>query len=192
MSPVRALRGRERRLHDIDRTGRLFAAASLSTQIEDADQTSGFVHYEHDEPKVADVRDPPPRHSGRRTEHRIVGVVADPGQQRDEHVERLLGEAVHVPERTGLQIRPVAHAWVKVHGGTDPPTGREIRLRKTCKTERAALIELGRLLEQAAAGRQPETNATVAELMDRYAEVADWDLSTRKANEALKKSPCLT
>ena len=76
-------------------------------------------------------------------------------------------------------------SWrVKVYGGTDPLTGREIRLRKTCKTERAALIELGKLLEQAAAGRQPETNATVAELMDQYAKVADWDLSTRKANEA--------
>src|ERR1700722_18664939 len=76
-------------------------------------------------------------------------------------------------------------SWrVKVYGGTDPLTGREIRLRKTCKTERAAQIELGKLLEQAAAGRQPETNATVAELMDHYAEVADWDLSTRKANEA--------
>jgi integrase len=73
---------------------------------------------------------------------------------------------------------------VKVYGGTDPLTGREIRLRKTCKTERAAQIELGRLLEQAEAGRQPETNATVAELMDKYAEVADWDLSTRKAYEA--------
>ena len=82
-------------------------------------------------------------------------------------------------------------SWrVKVYGGTDPLAGREIRLRKTCKTERAALIELGKLLEQAAAGRQPETNATVAELMARYAEVADWDLSTRKANEALKKSSC--
>ena len=62
-------------------------------------------------------------------------------------------------------------------------TGRQIRLRRTCKTERAAQIELGRLLEQAAAGRQPETDATVAQLMDRYAEVANWDLSTRKANE---------
>jgi hypothetical protein len=62
--------------------------------------------------------------------------------------------------------------------------GPEIRLRKTCKTERAAQIELGKLLEQAAAGRQPETNATVAELMDQDAAVADWDLSTRKANEA--------
>jgi len=39
-------------------------------------------------------------------------------------------------------------SWrVKVYGGTDPLTGREIRLRKTCKTERAAQIELGRLLE---------------------------------------------
>jgi hypothetical protein len=75
-------------------------------------------------------------------------------------------------------------SWrAKVYAGTDPLTGREIRLRRTCKTERAAQIELGELLEQAAAGRQPETNATVAELMDRYTEVADWDLSTRKANE---------
>jgi hypothetical protein len=76
-------------------------------------------------------------------------------------------------------------SWrVKVYAGTDPMTGREIRLRKTCKAERAAQIELGKLLEQAAAGRQPETNATVTELMDRYAEIADWDLSTRKAYEA--------
>jgi hypothetical protein len=27
-------------------------------EIEDADQTSGFIHHEHDEPEVADVRDP--------------------------------------------------------------------------------------------------------------------------------------
>src|ERR1039457_3755597 len=75
-------------------------------------------------------------------------------------------------------------SWrVKVYAGTDPLTGREIRLRKSCKTERAAQIELGKLPEQASAGRQPETNATVAEFMDRYTEVTDWDLSTRKANE---------
>jgi len=41
---------------------------------------------------------------------------------------------------------------VKVYAGTDPLTGREIRFRKTCKTEQAARIELGRLLAQAAAG----------------------------------------
>ena len=67
---------------------------------------------------------------------------------------------------------PVGHierlpsgSWrVKVYAGTDPLTGREIRLRKTCKTERAAQIELGKLLEQAAAGRQPETDATRGEV----------------------------
>jgi integrase len=82
-----------------------------------------------------------------------------------------------------IQQLPSGAFRVSVYAGTDPLTGRQIRLRRTCKTERAAQIELGRLLEQAAAGRQPETDATVAELMDRYAEVADWDLSTRKANE---------
>src|SRR6266536_492055 len=82
-----------------------------------------------------------------------------------------------------IQQLPSGSFRVSVYAGTDPLTGRQIRLRKTCKTERAAQIELGRLLEQATAGRQPETDATVAQLMDRYAEVADWDLSTRKANE---------
>ncbi len=49
--------------------------------------------------------------------------------------------------------------------------------------DRAAPIELGRLLEQAAAGRQPETGAAAAQLMDRYLEVAGRDLSTREAAE---------
>jgi integrase len=82
-----------------------------------------------------------------------------------------------------IQQLPSGSFRVSVYAGTDPLTGRQLRLRKTCKTERAAQIELGKLLEQAAAGRQPETDTTVAQLMDKYAEVADWDLSTRKANE---------
>jgi len=54
-------------------------------------------------------------------------------------------------------------SWrAKVYAGTDPLAGREIRLRKTCKTGRAAQIELGKLLEQAAAGRQPDSGVTVA------------------------------
>jgi integrase len=61
-----------------------------------------------------------------------------------------------------IEQLPSASWRVKVYGGTDSLTGREIRLRKTCKTEPAAQIELGKLLEQAAAGRQPETNATRA------------------------------
>jgi hypothetical protein len=52
-------------------------------------------------PKSPTSRDPPSRHSGRHAEHRVVRVVADPGQQRHEHVERLLREALHPPERAG-------------------------------------------------------------------------------------------
>jgi hypothetical protein len=37
----------------------------------------------------------------------------DRAQLGHKHVERLLREAVHLPERTGLQIRLVAHAWVR-------------------------------------------------------------------------------
>ena len=74
-------------------------------------------------------------------------------------------------------------SWrVKVYAGTDPLTGREIRFRKTCKTERAAQIELGKLLEQAAAGRQPDSGVTVAQLLDQYVSTAGWDVSTRESN----------
>jgi len=61
--------------------------------------------------------------------------------------------------------------------GTDPLTGREIRFRKTCKTEQAAQIELGRLLAQAAAGRQPDSAATVAQLLDQYVSTAGCGVS---------------
>jgi hypothetical protein len=50
---------------------------------------------------------------------------------------------------------------VKVYAGTDPLTGREIRFRKTCKTETAAQIELGKLLAMAQAGREPQSGVTV-------------------------------
>jgi integrase len=71
---------------------------------------------------------------------------------------------------------------VKVYAGIDPLTGREIRFRKTCKTERAAQIELGRLLEQAAAGLQPDSGVTVAQLLDQYVSTAGWEVSTRESN----------
>jgi hypothetical protein len=74
-------------------------------------------------------------------------------------------------------------SWrTKVDAGTDPLTGREIRFRKTCKTEPSAQIELGKLLEQAAAGRQPDSGVTVAQLLDQYLLTAGWDLSTRESN----------
>ncbi len=38
-------------------------------------------------------------------------------------------------------------SWrAKVYAGKDPLTGREIRFRRTCKTELPAQIELGKLL----------------------------------------------
>ena len=74
-------------------------------------------------------------------------------------------------------------SWrAKVYAGTDPLTGREIRFRKTCKTERAAQIELGKLLAMAQAGRQPDSDVTVVQLLDQYVSTAGWDVSTLQSN----------
>jgi integrase len=70
-----------------------------------------------------------------------------------------------------------------VYAGIDPITKREIRLKATAKTERQAHIELGRLLKEASEGRTPESDATVAKLLDEYAAIAPWDVSTRQTNE---------
>jgi integrase len=70
-----------------------------------------------------------------------------------------------------------------VYAGVDPITQREIRLKTTAKTEQQAYIELGRLLEQASEGRTPESGATMAKLLDEYAAIAPWDVSTRQTNE---------
>ena len=70
-----------------------------------------------------------------------------------------------------------------MYAGIDPITQREIRLKATAKTEQQARIELGRLLKEASEGRTPESAATVAKLMDEYAAIAQWDVSTRQTNE---------
>ena len=85
-------------------------------------------------------------------------------------------------QSSGLIIRRCGSWRVKVYAGTDPLTGREIRLRKTCKTEQAAQIELGKLLAKAQAGRQPDSAVTVAQLLDQYVSTAGWDVSTRESN----------
>lgn len=72
---------------------------------------------------------------------------------------------------------------MSVYAGVDPLTRQEIRLRSTVKDERLAQIELGRLLKEASEGRTPEADATVARLLDEYAAVAEWDVSTRQTNE---------
>ena len=74
-------------------------------------------------------------------------------------------------------------SWrARVYAGKDPLTGREIRFRKTCKTERDAQIELGKLLALAQEGRQPDSDVTLAQLLDQYVQTARWDLSTRESN----------
>jgi hypothetical protein len=74
-------------------------------------------------------------------------------------------------------------SWpAKVYAGKDPLTGRELRFRKTRKTEVEAQIELGKLLALARAGRQPDSEVTVAELLDEYVPVAGWDVSTTETN----------
>jgi hypothetical protein len=68
-----------------------------------------------------------------------------------------------------------------VYAGVDPITKREIRLKATAKTEQQAHIVLGRLLKEASEGRTPESDATVAKLLDEYAAIAPWDVPTRQS-----------
>jgi hypothetical protein len=75
-------------------------------------------------------------------------------------------------------------SWrARVYAGIDPITMREIRLKATAKIEQQAHIELGRLLKEASEGRAPESDATVTKLLDEYAPIAPWDVSTRQTNE---------
>ena len=72
---------------------------------------------------------------------------------------------------------------VSVYAGIDPLTRQQIRLRSTARDERQAQIELGKLLKEASEGRTPEADATMARLLDEYAAVAEWEVSTRQTNE---------
>jgi len=82
-----------------------------------------------------------------------------------------------------IEQLPSGSFRVSVYAGTDPLTRRAIRLKATAKTEQQAQIELGRLLKEASEGRRPESNATIAKLLDEYAAIAEWDVSTRQTNE---------
>ena len=70
-----------------------------------------------------------------------------------------------------------------MYAGTDPLTRRPIRFRATARTETQARIELGKLLEKARDGRSPEASVTMAKLLDEYAPIAQWDVSTRQTSE---------
>ena len=66
--------------------------------------------------------------------------------------------------------------------GKNPLTGREIGLRKIRKTRGRAQIELARLLALSHVGRLPDSDVTVAELLDAYVPVAEWDVFAEEAN----------
>jgi Bacterial regulatory proteins, gntR family len=85
--------------------------------------------------------------------------------------------------RGHIERLPSGSFRVDVYGGTDPVTGRRIRLRKTCRDEVTARIELGKFLAQAQAGRQAESTATVGQLLDQYLLAGDWDVATREGYE---------
>jgi integrase len=87
-------------------------------------------------------------------------------------------------EPTGhIERLPSGSYRISVYAGTDPLTRRPIRLRATARTETQARIELGKLLEKARDGRSPEAGVTMAKLLDEYAPIAAWDVSTRQTNE---------
>ncbi len=86
--------------------------------------------------------------------------------------------------RTGhIEQLPSGSYRAHVYAGADPLTGKAIYLRGTAKTAGQAQIELGRLLDQAAVGKQPELGVTVGELLDQYMQVAELDVSTRESYE---------
>ena len=82
-----------------------------------------------------------------------------------------------------IEQLPSGSIRVSVYVGTDPLTRRAIRLKATAKTEQQARIDIGRLRKEASEGRTPESAATVAKLLDEYAAIAPWDVSTRQTNE---------
>ncbi len=82
-----------------------------------------------------------------------------------------------------IEQLPSGSFRVDVYGGIDPITKQRIRFRKTVKSEIAAQIALGKLLEQVLAGKEPESGATVTQLLDAYGQVAEWDVSTRESFE---------
>jgi integrase len=77
-------------------------------------------------------------------------------------------------------IRQRGSTWqVIVHAGHDAITGKRRNLTGTARTKRDAQALRARLLTQVNEGRRPATDATVAQLLARWLEVADLAWSTR-------------
>ena len=82
-----------------------------------------------------------------------------------------------------IELLPSGSFRVSVYAGTDPLTGRSLRHRETAKTRQQAQIQLGRLMEQADAGRRPDSRVLVRDLLSRYLEIAELEPSTRQSYE---------
>lgn len=77
-------------------------------------------------------------------------------------------------------IHQRGNAWqVIVHAGRDPVTGKRRNLTGTARTKREAQALRARLLNEANEGRRPATDANLAQLLERWLEMADLAWSTR-------------
>jgi integrase len=82
-----------------------------------------------------------------------------------------------------IEELPSGSFRVHVYVGIDPITRKRVYMRETAKDSVQAQIALGRLLERAQAGKEPESGATVGQLLDLYLPLAEWDVSTREGFE---------
>jgi integrase len=89
--------------------------------------------------------------------------------------------------RGHIERLPSGSFRVHVYAGTDPVTGKPRRLKQTCPDEATAAAALGQLLGQADGDRFPSRQATLAQALDKYLEVADLELSTKEAHEGYNR-----
>jgi integrase len=82
-----------------------------------------------------------------------------------------------------IEELPSGSYRVAVYVGRDPITRKRVYLRETAKDSAQAQIVLGKLLQRAQAGKEPESGATVGQLLDLYMPLAEWDVSTRESFE---------
>jgi integrase len=85
--------------------------------------------------------------------------------------------------RGHIEQLPSGSYRVHVYAGIDPVTGKPRRLKQTCPDEAAAAAALGQLLSQADGDHFPNREATLGQVLDKYLEVADLEVSTREAHQ---------
>jgi integrase len=85
--------------------------------------------------------------------------------------------------RGHIEQLPSGSFRVHVYAGTDPVTGKPRRLKQTCPDEASAAAVLGKLLAQADGDHFPNREATLGQVLAKYLEVADLEVSTQEAHE---------